>query len=89
MLGPAVDDFLKLVRVLKYVYATSEQELIHALKPCTDNQLIMQVYIDASYGAHPDAKSHSGMVVTLGDGAIMAVLFRSQPQKLNSSQLLI
>jgi len=30
----------------------------------------MQVYVDASYGAHPDAKSHSKMVVTLGDGAM-------------------
>lgn len=75
--------------ILKYLYATSEQKLVRALKSCTDNELIMQVYVDASYGAHPDAKSHSGMVVTLGDGAIMAVLFRSQPQKLNSSQLLI
>jgi len=33
----------------------------------------MEVYIDAAYGVHADMKSHSGMMVTLGQGSLLTV----------------
>ena len=38
-------------------------------------------YVDASYGVHPDMKSHTGCLVTLGAGPIYA---KSGTQKLNT-----
>jgi hypothetical protein len=38
-------------------------------------------YVDASYGVHPDMKSHTGCLVTLGAGPIFA---KSGSQKLNT-----
>ena len=37
-------------------------------------------YVDASYGAHMDLKGHTGMMMTLGKGAVMKF---SRGQKLN------
>ena len=35
-----------------------------------DKPIHVIAYIDASYGIHPDKKSHTGSVITLGKGAI-------------------
>jgi len=72
VLKPTVEDFLKLVGVLKYLRATMDYELILEEKEHGED-VVMEVYFDASYGVHQDAKSHSGMVVTLGSGTILAV----------------
>ena len=69
------DDWKKLERVVAYLRGTtnlvmvleaSEIETIHA-------------FIDASHAVHPDAKSQTGVTITLGRGA---VLCKSSKQKL-------
>ena len=66
-------DYLKLVRILRYLYGTSNEALVLGMDESVDNKIILHVYIDASYGVHEDLKSHSGMVITLGQGAIVAM----------------
>jgi hypothetical protein len=39
----------------------------------------VQGYVDASYGVHGDGKSHTGMLLTLGKGSILA---KSKKQKI-------
>jgi hypothetical protein len=45
-----------------------------------DDLHILRWYVDASFGVHPDFKSHSGAVLTLGKGAQQTI---SAKQKLN------
>ena len=66
-------DYLKLVRVLRYLYGTSDQSLVMTMNNATNETINMHVYIDASYGVHDDMKSHSGMVISLGECAILAM----------------
>jgi len=73
--GPNVMDRLKLDRLLKYLNGTVDQVLL--LKP--SDTLDVVGYIDAAFGCHPDGKSHTGMVVTVG-GAV--VLCMSSKQKM-------
>ncbi|CAJ1953765.1 unnamed protein product [Cylindrotheca closterium] len=48
-------------------------------KPAGNN--LLEWYVDASFAVHPDFKSHTGGVMTMGGGAIQAM---SKKQKLNS-----
>ena len=73
--SPTTGDLTKLGRVLKYLNGTAEQVLV--LRPSTE--LKLEGYIDASFGCHPDGKSHTGLVVTLGG---CTVLCMSSKQKL-------
>jgi len=73
--GPTTGDQVKLARVLKYLNGTAEQVLV--LRPSAE--LLLEGYIDASFGCHPDGKSHTGLVVTLGG---CTVLCMSSKQKL-------
>jgi hypothetical protein len=41
----------------------------------------MKWYVDVAFAVHPDFKSHTGMVMTMGDGALQAM---SRKQKLNT-----
>ena len=70
------DDIKKLDRVLKYLNGTREMGI--RLKFLPD---FLHAFIDASYGVHADAKSHSGMFITLGRGPF---LVSSSKQKINS-----
>ena len=70
---PTMGDYLKLVRILRYLYGTSNEALVLGMDESVDNKIILHVYIDASYGVHEDLKSHSGMIITLGEGAIIAM----------------
>ena len=71
-------DGIKLTRVLRYLYGT--QDLGVTLE--ADNQVYkLYGFIDASYGVHADAKSHTGAVVTMGKGPILA---KSVKQKINT-----
>ena len=58
---PTVDLMKKLDRVIRYLNGT--QDIFLTLR--ADN-LRLQVYCDASYATHSDAKSHSGSVITIG-----------------------
>lgn len=62
---PTEEDERKLDRVLKYLNGTRTLNLTLERDegPC-------KAYIDASFGVHPDMKSHSGLVASVGKGAI-------------------
>ncbi len=64
----------KLIRVLKYLKGTENQELIVS---AVDYKVL--AFVDASYGSHPDAKGHTGVMITLGRGPIY---IQSTKQKL-------
>ena len=75
--GPDTGNNKKLARVMKYLRATMAMPL--TLEADTSN--IVNWWADASYAVHPDMRSHTGGVLTLGKGAIYATSW----QKLNTS----
>jgi hypothetical protein len=72
---PTIEDNNKLIRVLKYLNGTSDLKL----RLSSDDGMVVTSYIDASFGVHPDGKGHTGIVVSLGGGAVYA---KSGKQKL-------
>ena len=74
---PSVDDWNKLIRYLQYVKRTRDDVLTLS----ADNLHVLKWYVDASFAVHPDFRSHTGAVMTYGEGAIQAV---SSKQKLNT-----
>jgi hypothetical protein len=74
---PDTDDYKKLARTLKYLRATSDLPLTLEV----DNLQVIKWWIDASYAVHPDMKSHTGGIMSLGRGAVYAM---SAKQKLNT-----
>jgi hypothetical protein len=58
-------DRIKLDRLLRYINST--KQLILKL---TTNNFTVVLYADASFGIHHDAKSHTGTIITLGNGAL-------------------
>lgn len=74
---PQLDDWTKLERVLKYLNGSPHMGIIL----CPDRDLSLLIYVDASYGVHWDAKSHTGMSISLGKGPIFA---KSSKQRLVS-----
>jgi len=74
--GPDNDDYKKLTRLVKYLRDTLEMPLTLE----ADKLNILKWWVDASYAVHPDMKSHTGAVLTLGKGAVHAA---SRKQKLN------
>ena len=75
--GPDTDDYKKLTRVVRYLRGTLEMPL--ALE--ADNMHIVKWWVDASFAVHPDMKSHTGGVMSLGKGAVYG---SSTRQKLNT-----
>ena len=72
--APTTGDLAKLQRVMKYLNGTSQQTMV--LAPRNKN---LEAYVDASFGCHPDGKSHTGLVVTLGGCTVQCM---SSKQKL-------
>ena len=70
-------DQKKLSRVFKYLNGTKEQVLV--LGGASD--LVIRAHIDAAFGLHGDARSHSGLVIKLGGST---VLCKSSKQKIMS-----
>jgi len=73
---PDEDDWNKLKRVLRYLKGTKHMKL--SLR--VDNLNTICWWVDAAYGVHMDLKGHTGMMMTLGQGALMSF---SRGQKLN------
>ena len=73
--NPNLDDVKKLHRALCYLNSTKDLKLI------IDNSSFDSVhaYVDAAFAKHSDVISHTGMVLTLGNTAVM---FKSKKQKL-------
>jgi hypothetical protein len=72
--GPTEEDWKKLRRVLGYLKGTKDWTM--QMKPTGIFRVV--AYTDASFSAHPDGKSHSGIVVQVGG---VSVYFGSRKQK--------
>jgi hypothetical protein len=77
---PDQDDWKKLLRMLKYMEQTWDEEL--TLGAEAGDILLPRYYPDAAFGVHNDMKSHTGNVQTLGRGAANTI---SCKQKLNTT----
>jgi len=62
---------------MKYLNGSKRKHLTLS----ADNLKIIKWYVDASFAVHPDFKSHTGAVMTMGNGAIQSI---SRKQKLNT-----
>jgi hypothetical protein len=69
-------DWEKMMRVMKYLNGTKGENL--ALS--ADNLRVVKWYVDASFAVHPDFKSHTGAMMTLGKGAMQSI---ARKQKMN------
>ena len=74
---PNEDDWRKLLRLLQFINDTRDDVLTLS----ADDLSVITWYVDASFAVHPDFKSHTGAVMTYGQGAIQAI---SRKQKLNT-----
>ena len=72
------EDEAKLDRILSYLSGTICQGVTlgieHSPQGCP-----IQIYADASFAVHPDARSHSGLMISLGRGGIV---YKSKKQPL-------
>jgi hypothetical protein len=74
---PTVDDWDKLVRMLRFLRQTCDDRL--TLR--ADGSKTIKWMVDASFAVHPDFKSHTGATMTMGEGAITSI---SRKQKMNT-----
>ena len=74
---PNVEDWYKLHRLMDYLKRTKNDCLVMTM----DNTSSIKWYIDVAYAVHPDMRSHTGAVMTLGKGAISSI---SSKQKVNA-----
>ena len=77
MKAPTEEDWTKLKRLLKYVNGTRKEVLTLS----ADDLHVLKWYVDASFAVHPDFKSHTGAIMTMGNGAVQSM---SRKQKLNT-----
>jgi hypothetical protein len=75
--APRKSDWDKMIRLLKYLNRTQEDVLTLS----ADSLNSIKWWVDASFAVHPDFKSHTGAVMSMGRGAIQAL---SQKQRLNT-----
>jgi hypothetical protein len=66
---PNQADWEKLMRVMKYLNGTKEENLT----PSADDLRVVKWYVDASFAVHPDFKSHTGAMMTLEKGAMQSI----------------
>jgi hypothetical protein len=74
---PDVDDYKKLRQTMQYLRATVNLPLTLE----ADNAHIVKWWVNASFAVHPDMKSHTGGMMSLGKGAAYGTSTR---QKLNT-----
>jgi hypothetical protein len=73
------DDQKKITRCLKYLNATKHLGL--TLRLSETHNLQLMTHADASFGIHPDGRSQTAIVSTLGSGAIFST---TQKQKITA-----
>jgi hypothetical protein len=66
---PNQADWEKQMRVMKYLNGTKEENLTLS----ADDLRVVKWYVDASFAVHPDFKSHTGTMMTLGKGAMQSI----------------
>jgi hypothetical protein len=74
---PNQGDWIKLKRMLNFLKSTIED----VARLSADDTQTIKWYVDAAFAVHPDFKSHTGAVMTLGGGAVQSV---STKQKVNT-----
>jgi hypothetical protein len=74
---PDKDDWLKLSRVIRYLRGNKDIPLTLEANP----EIVLQWWVDASFAVHPDMRSHTGAVLSLGKGGVFSLSVR---QKLNT-----
>ena len=77
VLYPDADDWNKLVRCIRYLVSYPDIYL----KLSADKLMLQKWWIDASYANHVDCKSHTGSVMSLGNGGVFS---HSTKQKINT-----
>ena len=71
------EDKEKLCRTLKYIHRTIDMPRIIRVEDFS----VPQTWVDASSATHPDMRSHTGGVISLGHGVINS---KSSKQKINT-----
>jgi len=74
---PTVEDMKKFTKVIKYIRHTRDLGIVLE----ADKMLAVLAYVDSSYGVHNDLRSHTGVVIGLGNGPVYA---KSSTQKINT-----
>jgi hypothetical protein len=74
---PTNEDWEKLLRLMRFLRQTIRDRLTLQ----ADGKRTVSWMVDASYGTHPDMKSHTGATMTMGKGAITSI---SRKQKMNT-----
>ena len=66
--GPNKDYWKKLLRLMQYLRNTTNMPLtLHS-----DGTMIVKWWVDGSYAVHPDMRSQTGGIMSLGNGAIIS-----------------
>jgi hypothetical protein len=76
---PAREDWMKLVKMMRYLKLMKDMLTLRAYELST-----IKWYTDASFALHPDFRSHTGAVMTMGQGAITSI---SRKQGMNTQSL--
>ena len=71
---PNEDDYDKLARVMKYLDDT--KDLVLTLE--ADGSFNIYWWVDASFAVHPNMKSHTGGMLSLGEGCVYATSVRQK-----------
>jgi hypothetical protein len=74
---PTEEDKIKLNRILSYLKKTKDM----VMNVTNKGSIELEAFIDSSFGIHPNGRSHTGMVITLGGTPI---LVKSSKQKINT-----
>jgi len=69
------EDLKKLGRVIGYIKYSRHMGMVLL----GSGELVLKGYVDAAFGGHADGKSHTGMVIMLGDACVE---FKSSKQKI-------
>ena len=74
---PTLEDWNKLHHLMDYLKRTKNECLVIKM----NDSKVIEWYIDVVYAVHPDMRSHTGAVMTLGKGAVVSI---SSKQKTNA-----
>ena len=77
---PNKNDWKKLVRMIKYLNGKKKKYLTLS----ADDLKVIKWYVEKAFAVHHDFKSHTGAIMTLGQGAMQSV---SRKQKLNTRSI--
>lgn len=77
VIAPTDDDMTKLVHVLGYIKGTKGRGRVLRIGDvaegeCMNNAMRVFGHIDAAFGSHQDGKSHTGVVVNVGNACVLS-----------------